>query len=581
MAAYESEQEQIEAIKKWWKENGASLLTGIIIGLTLLFGWRAWDTYTQQRAEAASTIYERMVIAIEKNEEKIIRETSTTLLSEYNNSPYATLASLSLARRDLESGNIDSSHAQLQWVIEYSQLPEFVAIARLRKVRLFLAQNKLSEAKMLLFSEPKLDKFKGTYEELRGDIALAEKKLTNARQAYKAALNTEVLSAEHRRLIQMKLDDVGEDGNSLIISTPPSFPELTAFNTEKAAAKEKAKLPETIQETPEIATTDENNTTSDVAEQVTQSKVEPVTTAEAPTEEVEATEGADTKEVSQPTITLEKLPEQVTATARPETEIKQPEPIIESSTEETPVSTSEIVTPSTPEPESVAISEEATSEVTPEVDSAPTDIVLPVQATKETSTDTEEVAPLNTEPVATSEETTSTKVSVQTEEAPVVAEITPEVVEPEIASTEMAENSSSETVQPAQIEEQTTQPEVATETMDVEKNLQLAQQYMKDQQYDEAKSLLEKTLQAVPETLPAMYQLAQLGFETQNYQEARKYLGKYVETMEHTPETLWLGIQIERGVATAKGGPTLEMTYKMLLQSLYPDSEQAKRLAYE
>jgi predicted negative regulator of RcsB-dependent stress response len=49
---YETDDEKVEAIKKWWKDNGISVATGVVIGLAVVFGWRAWGNLSTRRTGA-------------------------------------------------------------------------------------------------------------------------------------------------------------------------------------------------------------------------------------------------------------------------------------------------------------------------------------------------------------------------------------------------------------------------------------------------------------------------------------------------------------------------------------------------
>ncbi len=210
MATYETEEEQIEAIKKWWKENGISVVTGVVLGLTLLGGWRWWQTYTDQQGQLASSIYDQVLFSLENKQIKQAHDLTGQLLSDYSDSPYAMLAALNIARQDLDEGDIKSSHARLQWVIDRNGgLSELTHIARLRKARLFLSQDKFVEAKALI-DGVKDDKFKGVYAELRGDIAVAQGQIDVARVAYTEALESQDLSFQHQKWVQIKLDDLGQ-----------------------------------------------------------------------------------------------------------------------------------------------------------------------------------------------------------------------------------------------------------------------------------------------------------------------------------------------------------------------------------
>ncbi|MDM8558991.1 tetratricopeptide repeat protein [Candidatus Parabeggiatoa sp. HSG14] len=207
--AYETEEEQVEAIKKWWKDNGMSVIGGFAIGLALLFGWRYWQTYTEQQAQMASNIYEQVIFTLEKEETKKAQDIAGKLLSDHSDSPYAILAALNLARQDLDNGDLDGTHVRLQWVIDQkSNLVELTHIARLRKARLFLSQKKMAEAKSLIEGID-VGQFKGTYAELQGDIAIAQGQTDVARKAYTEALTSEDFSPEHREWVQIKLDNLG------------------------------------------------------------------------------------------------------------------------------------------------------------------------------------------------------------------------------------------------------------------------------------------------------------------------------------------------------------------------------------
>ena len=235
MAAYESEQEQIETIVKWWKENGTAVVAGFLIGLGLLIAWRWWQTYTTQQAQLASVTYDQVLYALEKSEPEKARQAVQMLLSKHSNSPYAALAVLNLARQDLKQGDIEASHARLEWVIEQNHsIPELTHVARLRKAKLFLAQHKIAEAKKLLANVTTQPNFAAAYAELKGDIAVAEQQVEVARQAYTQALTSEDLAPKYRDWLQMKLDDLGSGKADKIESQTP----LSALATPSTAPTE-------------------------------------------------------------------------------------------------------------------------------------------------------------------------------------------------------------------------------------------------------------------------------------------------------------------------------------------------------
>lgn len=228
MSDYKTDEQQAEAIKKWWKDNGISVATGIVLGFALLFGWRAWLSYVQKQEELTSTLYEQVLIGLEENKVEKAHQIAGKLLSSHTDTAYAVLTALNLARQDLNEGNIPSSHARLDWIIKQNYSLEFTHIARLRKAQLFLSENKINEAKQLITG---IDEgtFKASYAALRGDIAMAEGQVETARIAYQEALNND-LSIGYKNLLEMKLHDLGVEQDNNILAVPPT-PELASPNT--------------------------------------------------------------------------------------------------------------------------------------------------------------------------------------------------------------------------------------------------------------------------------------------------------------------------------------------------------------
>ena len=234
MSEYDTEEQQVEAFKKWWKENGNSIIFGLILGFSILAGWRWWQVYTEQQGQIASALYEQVMISLEKDNTKKAHQFAGKLLSDHSDNPYSVLAALNLARQDVKDGEINSAHARLQWVIDQeSDLVGLTHIARLRKARLFLSsEDKIVEAKNLIAGVD-VGSFRAAYAELRGDIALKEGNKEEARKAYTEAVGHLDLSGEHKQFVQMKLDDLGSKNDKVIEAKPPTLkiPDLPVAET--------------------------------------------------------------------------------------------------------------------------------------------------------------------------------------------------------------------------------------------------------------------------------------------------------------------------------------------------------------
>ena len=42
MSDHLTDEEQVEKVKAWLKENGTSIVAGVVIGLGGIFGWQFW-----------------------------------------------------------------------------------------------------------------------------------------------------------------------------------------------------------------------------------------------------------------------------------------------------------------------------------------------------------------------------------------------------------------------------------------------------------------------------------------------------------------------------------------------------------
>jgi predicted negative regulator of RcsB-dependent stress response len=205
-----SEEEQIESLRKWWSENGLSVIGGIIIGFVAIFGWRSWQGYQSAQAEAASNLYANLNIDVRQQKFDHAREVANRILSEYKETGYAIYASLLLAKFDVNDSKPDSAIKHLQWVIDNADQNELKHLARLRMARLLLSENKSEQALQLLDSAEH-GEFTASYEELKGDILLQQGNTGAARTAYQLALSESSGAVNNNTFLQMKIDNLGRE----------------------------------------------------------------------------------------------------------------------------------------------------------------------------------------------------------------------------------------------------------------------------------------------------------------------------------------------------------------------------------
>jgi len=213
---YLTEEEQAEALKKWFSENWLWMAAGVVIALLGLAGWQRYQAYRIDRGANAAQLLEQMTASAATDESKaasLLKQLST----DYAATPYADQAHLLIAQRDVQNGRFDQAAAELRVVMESGHDDQLRNVARLRLARVLIQLQKLDEALQLLNPE-KAGAFAGSSHELRGDVFYAKGDRKSARAEYQAALDAyKTEPAADTNLLQLKADDLNSDE---IVATP-------------------------------------------------------------------------------------------------------------------------------------------------------------------------------------------------------------------------------------------------------------------------------------------------------------------------------------------------------------------------
>ena len=207
MDTYQSEDEQVQAIKDWWKENGRAVIAGLIIGIGAIGGYRYWTNYQATQSEQASLMYAQVMTSAANADSVKAFEQGKSLISDYSGTPYAALTALALSKLAMDDGDYTTAAAQLRWVIDHSHDDGLKHLARLRLARVLAAEDKPDLAISLL-TETDTNGFTTLYQETRGDILVQQGKTTEARVEYRKALEDLEMNPQRRRTLEMKMNDL-------------------------------------------------------------------------------------------------------------------------------------------------------------------------------------------------------------------------------------------------------------------------------------------------------------------------------------------------------------------------------------
>lgn len=219
MAELRTEEEQVAAIIRWWKENGISLIVGAVLAVVGVFGWNSWQDYQHNRSVAASTEYQQLLeLASQPQLDDDTRDQAQTmvdkLIAEHDGTLYADLALLLDASLKVAGGELADAGSVLQQVINNTEDPYLASLARLRLARIYNQQGDHDAALASLDGEI-VASLEAQRADILGDIHYAS---GDDRQAAEAWHNAQALAEEHGQSIYgvaLKLDDLGVEEATL------------------------------------------------------------------------------------------------------------------------------------------------------------------------------------------------------------------------------------------------------------------------------------------------------------------------------------------------------------------------------
>lgn len=205
MAIYDTEEEQVEALQRWWKANSQAVIVGILAGLCLIFAGNFWKSYQQDKRLQASDIYAQLLDADSKDQSEQIEKLSKNLAVQYGSTTYARYAALFEAKVKAQQGDLAAAKAILEKVIANAD-NDIKNVAGIRLISLMLATGEYEQGLKMIAetNAASMQGFNSNYEELKGDLYVALDRVDEARTAYENALRDGAQSP----LLQFKLDDL-------------------------------------------------------------------------------------------------------------------------------------------------------------------------------------------------------------------------------------------------------------------------------------------------------------------------------------------------------------------------------------
>lgn len=197
--------DQIELLRRLWDRYGRLLIVTAVVVLLGVFGKHFYGSYQQRQAIRAAALYAAYQ---QPPAGQTAEALAAQLRAEYPRSSYASFVALAQAKQAVEAGKLDVAEQHLRWVVENAGEQTDRALASLRLARVLLDQDKAQAAQDALSKD--IPATSPTLAELKGDIARAQDKPQDARQAYQEALASLPPESGQAALLKLKLDALGQ-----------------------------------------------------------------------------------------------------------------------------------------------------------------------------------------------------------------------------------------------------------------------------------------------------------------------------------------------------------------------------------
>ena len=202
------EQEQLDALKSFWKSYGSLITWALIAALAVYAGLNGWNWWQRSQATQAAAMFDELERAAQAGDAQRAGTIFGDLRDRYPRTVYAEQGGLAAARVQFDAGQADAAKASLGWVADNAGEEEYKTVARLRLAGLLL-QAKDYDAALKQLDAAKAPTFAALVADRRGDVLLAQGKADEARAAYQSAWKAMDEKVEYRRLIDAKLTALG------------------------------------------------------------------------------------------------------------------------------------------------------------------------------------------------------------------------------------------------------------------------------------------------------------------------------------------------------------------------------------
>lgn len=213
MSRYETEDEQLEAIKKWWNKNGTQLLSMVLVAVIAVSGWKYWTNTQYVNSANASSMFELLQVNYQRGSFGEVSREALKLMQEQPESPYATAAALMHASFSYKKGEVEQTIENLEWVVGNSKNDALKITAQTRLSRVFADQKQFDKAQEQIQQINKMplnEVQQGNVDYVAGLVALQNGENDEASSLFKKVVDNTAAEQNLVSLAQIQLDDLAK-----------------------------------------------------------------------------------------------------------------------------------------------------------------------------------------------------------------------------------------------------------------------------------------------------------------------------------------------------------------------------------
>ena len=209
MSVYMTEEEQLQAIKKWWLCYNTPILVLLSLIMLSVAGYRYWSWHNEKTLIQASTVYERLMVSFSEHKNKEVRSYANQLINNYDQTVYADVARMTLAKIEVAKDQDEKAKQLLNEVVNHTTVPAFKQIAKIRIARLLVAQKSFDQALNQL-SVIDDSAYMTIVNELKGDIFVEKGDYQQAIKSYKQAISEAKTHGIGNLFLEMKTNELAQ-----------------------------------------------------------------------------------------------------------------------------------------------------------------------------------------------------------------------------------------------------------------------------------------------------------------------------------------------------------------------------------